>query len=161
MEHASRRIVHFEVTRHPTDEWTAQQLPEATPNDLKPKYMIRDNDRKFGPIFQKVATASGIEVLKTPIAAPKANALCERLMSTLRRECFDHIFVLREAQLKRVLKEYVKYYNQQRPHQGIDQRLPEPGSNEADSIGNIQAFPVLGGLHYTYARVAYTSKREE
>jgi putative transposase len=84
MEQASRRIVHFDVTRHPTDEWVAQQLREATPNDQKPKYLIRDNDRKFGPAFERVAADRGIEVLKTPIAAPKANALCERLMAATR-----------------------------------------------------------------------------
>ena len=88
MEHGSRRIIHFGITRHPTDEWVAQQLREATPNDQKPKYLIRDNDRKFGRAFEQVAAVRGIEVLKTPIAAPKANALCERLMGTLRRECF-------------------------------------------------------------------------
>lgn len=158
MEHASRRIVHFGVTRHPTDEWTAQQLREATPNDQKPKYLIRDNDRKFGPSFEQVAAASGIEVLKTPIAAPKANALSERLMGTLRRECFDHIFILGEAHLRRILKEYVKYYNQKRPHQGIEQRLPEPGSHEAHSSGKVLAFPVLGGLRHSYERAAWTSK---
>jgi putative transposase len=154
MEHSSRRIVHFGVTRHPTDEWTAQQLREATPNDQKPKYLIRDNDRKFGPVFEQVAAARGIEVLKTPIAAPKANALCERLMGTLRRECLDHFFILGEAHLKRILKEYVKYYNQQRPHQGIEQQLPEPGSTKSLSTGKVLAFPVLGGLHHSYERAA-------
>jgi putative transposase len=121
MEHGSRRIVHFDVTRHPTDEWVAQQLREATPNDQKPKYLIRDNDRKFGPAFERVATTRGIKVLKTPIAAPKANALCERFIGMLRRECFDHLFILGEVHLMRILKEYVTFYNQKRPHQGIEQ----------------------------------------
>ncbi|HEX2915482.1 MAG TPA: integrase core domain-containing protein [Chloroflexia bacterium] len=154
MEHASRRIVHFDVTRHPTDEWVAQQLREATPNDQKPKYLIRDNDRKFGPAFERVAATRGIEVLKTPIAAPKANALCERLMGTLRRECLDHLFILGETHLKRILKEYVKYYNQQRPHQGIEQKLPEPKLDRPISTGKILAFPVLGGLHHSYERAS-------
>jgi putative transposase len=154
MEHASRRIIHYGVTRHPTDEWVAQQLREATPNDQKPKYLIRDNDRKFGPAFERVAADRGIEVLKTPIAAPKANALCERLVGTLRRECLDHLFILGEAHLKRILKQYVKYYNQQRPHQGIEQNLPEPKSGQPISTGKILAFPVLGGLHHNYERAA-------
>jgi putative transposase len=154
IEHRSRRIVHFGVTRHPTDGWTAQQLREATPNEQKPKYLLRDNDRKFGPVFEQVAAARGIEVLKTPIAAPKANALCERLVGTLRRECLDHFFILGETHLKRILKEYVKYYNQQRPHQGIEQQLPEPGSTKSLSSGKVLAFPVLGGLHHSYERAA-------
>jgi putative transposase len=86
----------------------------------------------------------------TPVAAPKANALCERLIGTLRRECLDHLFILGEAHLKRILKEYVKYYNQQRLHQGIEQRLPEPGPPGTVSTGKILAFPILGGLHHSY-----------
>lgn len=154
IEHASRRIVHFGITRHPTDEWTAQQLREATSNEQKPKYLIRDNDRKFGPAFERVAASRGIEVLKTPIAAPKANALCERLMGTLRRECLDHVFVMGEGHLKRILKEYVKYYNQLRPHQGIEQKLPEPRPALTISTGKILTFPILGGLHHSYERAA-------
>ena len=80
IEHSSRRIIHFGVTRHPTDQWVAQQLREAIPFGQRPKYLIRDNDRKFGPEFERVAKGAGIEILKTPIAAPKANAICERML---------------------------------------------------------------------------------
>ncbi len=154
MEHGSRRIIHFDVARHPTDEGTAQQLREATPFGQKPKYLIRDNDRKFGSAFERIAATSGIKILKTPVVAPKANALCERLVGTLRRECLDHLFILGEAHLRRILKEYVKYYNQQRPHQGIEQQLPEPDITLNSSTGKITAFPVLGGLHHSYERAA-------
>lgn len=150
MEHGTRRIIHYGVTRHPTDEWTAQQLGEATPFDLKPKYLIRVNDRKFGPAFEQVAAVRRIEILKTPIAAPKANTLCERLMGTLRRECLDYIFILGEAHLRRIQKEYVNYYNQKRPHQANEQQLPEPGLYLNSPSGKITAFPVLGGLHHRY-----------
>src|SRR5215470_10089880 len=83
----SRRVIHVGVTRSPTDTWTAQQLREATPYGHTPKYLIRDNDCKFGPCFARVAATSGIEILKTPYHAPRANAICERFLGSVRREC--------------------------------------------------------------------------
>ncbi len=93
----SRRVVHVGVTRHPTDAWVAQQLREATPFDERPRFLIRDNDGKYGPRFDHVATASGIRVLRTPVRAPRANATCERFLGSVRRECLDHVLVLSEA----------------------------------------------------------------
>ena len=90
IELQARRIVHTAVTRSPTDDWTAQQLREATPWGKGPKYLIRDRDSKYGPLFQNVAKSTGIEVLKTPVRAPKANAVCERFIGSLKRECLDH-----------------------------------------------------------------------
>ncbi len=153
-ELSSRRIVHVGVTRTPTAEWTAQQLREATPYGEAPKYLIRDNDAKYGSHFGAVAIGSGIEVLRTPIKAPRANAICERLMGSVRRECLDHIMILSEAHLRRVLKEYAVYFNQSRPHQGIDQRVPEPKNSPVCNAGKIVSFPVLGGLHHEYRRAA-------
>ncbi len=91
VELASRRVVHVGVTRHPTDAWVAQQLREATPFDRHPRYLIRDNDRKFGAAFARVAAARGIEVLRTPHMAPQADAICERFLGSLRRGCLDHL----------------------------------------------------------------------
>jgi len=153
----SRRIVHVGVTRAPTDEWVAQQLREATPFGTAPKYLIRDNDAKFGPRFDAVAAGTGIALLRTPIRAPRANAICERLIGSLRRECLDHILFVSEAHLRRILHEYVRYFNHSRPHQGIDQRVPEPGANGDAAVGTaaaVTAFPVLGGLHHAYRRAA-------
>ncbi len=156
-EHGSRRIVHVAVTRSPTDEWVAQQLREATPFGEVPQYLIRDNDAKYGSHFDTVAVGMGIEVLRTPIQAPRANAICERLMGSVRRECLDHILILSEAHLYRVLKEYVAYFNQARPHQGIQQRIPEPRGSAGGSgkdEGKVIGYPVLGGLHHDYRRAA-------
>ncbi len=156
-ELGSRRIVHVGVTRTPTDEWTAQQLREATPFGESPKYLIRDNDAKYGPHFEAVATGFGIEVLRTPVQAPRANAICERLLGSVRRECLDHILIMNEAQLRRILKEYVKYFNWCRPHQGINQRVPEHNESLArppGTTGRVIAFPVLGGLHHAYRLAA-------
>ncbi len=156
-ELGSRRIIHVGATRAPTDAWVAQQLREATPFGAVPKYLIRDNDAKYGPRFDTVAAGSGITVLRTPIRAPRANAICERLIGSVRRECLDHILLVSEAHLRRVLNEYAQYFNQSRPHQGIDQRVPEPGEGANDTVGTaavVTALPVLGGLHHAYRRAA-------
>jgi transposase InsO family protein len=111
----SRKVIHVGVTRHPCDAWVAQQLREATPYEQTPRFLIQDNDAMFGPLFARVASSSNIEVLKTPFHAPRANAYCERFLGSVRRECLDHLLILREQQLSRVLHAYVAYFNQARP----------------------------------------------
>ncbi|MEO8397344.1 MAG: integrase core domain-containing protein [Chloroflexota bacterium] len=151
IELGSRRVMHFAVTSSPTDVWVAQQLREATPFDTRPRFLIRDNDRKFGTEFARAAR--GINVLHTPIHAPKANAVCERFLGSIRRECLDHVLILNERQLHRILKEYVHYFNTARPHQALDGQIPL--SMDLPSTGNnITAFPVLNGLHHDYRRSA-------
>jgi len=153
----SRRVIHVGVTRSPTDAWTAQQLREATPYGQGPKYLIRDRDSKFGPSFARVAATSGIKVLKTPYHAPRANAICERFLGSVRRECLDHLLILQEKQLQRVLRAYVDYFNQARPHQGIRQQIPEQKAGSVPvqhASGKVISFPVLGGLHRDYRRSA-------
>ena len=93
-------------------------------------------------------------MLRIPIKAPRANAICERLLGSVRRECLDHIMIVSEAHLRRVLKEYVAYFNRSRPHQGIDQRVPDPENTPAGNAGKVVSFPVLGGLHHEYRRAA-------
>jgi putative transposase len=157
IELQSRKVIHVGVTRSPTDAWTAQQLREATVYGVGPKYLIRDNDGKFGVTFDRVAKTSCIKILKTPYHAPRANAICERFLGSVRRECLDQLLILHEKQLHRVLHAYVAYFNQARPHQGIRQQLPEP---EAGSVpahhasGKVISFPVLGGLYHDYRRSA-------
>src|SRR5438874_7964013 len=132
VELKSRRVIHVGVTRSPTDAWVAQQLREATPYGQAPKYLIRDNESKFGSSFARVAATSGIKILKTPYHAPRANAICERFMRSVRQECLDHLLIFQEKQLQRVLNAYVGYFNQSRPHQGIGQQIPDSsGSSRA------------------------------
>ena len=151
----SRRVVHVGVTRHPTDAWVTQQLREATPFGEHPRFLIRDNDGKYGASFNRLADVSGIHVLRTPIRTPQANATCERFLGSVRRECLDHLLVLGERHLARVLREYAAYFNRARPHQGIGQAVPEPaGAEQGSHAGPIRAMPVLGGLHHTYQRAA-------
>jgi len=156
VELASRRVVHVGVTRHPTAAWVAQQLREATPFGVTPRYLIRDNDSKCGPVFARVARTSGLDVVPTAYRAPKMNAICARFLGSVRRECLDHLLILGEAHLRRALREYVQYFNDARPHQGIQQRIPT-SSEPAHLIqghGAVRATPILGGLHHDYRRVA-------
>ena len=156
IELKNRSVVHFGVTRHPTDKWLAQQLREATPFGEGPRFLIRDNNRKYGSSFKSVAIGAGIEVLRTPYRAPKANAICERFLGSLRRECLDHFIILSERHTHRVVKQYVHYYNYARPHQGIDQQIPcRPMCiDKSATDGKIVSLPVLGGLHHDYQRRA-------
>ncbi len=156
-ELGSRRIVHVGVTRSPSDDWVAQQLREATPFGAAPRFLIRDNDAKFGPHFTAVAVGTGIAVLRTPIRAPRANAICERLLGSVRRECLDYMVIVSEGHLRRILNEYVGYFNRARPHQGINQHVPESGDTSTSSVNggtHVVAFPVLGGLHHAYRKAA-------
>jgi transposase InsO family protein len=156
VELESRRVVHFGVTRHPSQFWVAQQLREATSDGQSPRYVLRDNDSKYGSAFDIVAKATGIEVVRTPIKASIANAIVERYIGSVRRECLDHLLIFGERQLYRVIKAYVDYFNQSRPHQGIGQNVPcgpPLGSTEL-AAGKIISFPVLSGLHHDYRRAA-------
>jgi transposase InsO family protein len=153
----SRRVVHVGVTRHRTDAWVAQQLREATPFGQRPRYLVRDNDRKYGQAFTRVAEASDIAVLRTAYRAPRENAICERFLGSVRRECLDHVLVLGEAHLRRLLQAYVRYFNMERPHQGLGQRIPDRAARSSPQPragGRVRAVPVLGGLHHAYRRVA-------
>ncbi len=157
IELASRRVVHVGVTRHPTDAWASQQLREATPFGQHPSYLIRDNDSTYGPAFSRIAAASGIEEVRTAYRAPKENAICERFLGSVRRECLDHLLILGEGHLRRILREYVTYFNGARPHQGIGQQITEGMLAHRTVSGErrpIQARPILGGLHHIYGRAA-------
>ena len=148
----SRQLVHFGVTRNPTNAWVAQRLREATPFSQGPRYLIRDNDRKYGKLFSRLASGTGIEVLRTPYGAPKANAICERFLGSVRRECLDYFLILSERHLQRVVTEYAEYLNHARPHQGLGQTIPcQPLQGAGPSGGRqVVSRPVLGGLHHNH-----------
>ena len=146
----SRKVISINVTRTPTDAWVAQQWRNATPFDIGPKFLIRDNDGKYGAHFARV-TAS-IKTLRTPIRAPHANAFCERFVGSIRRECLDQMIIRSENQLHHILNEYSHYFNQNRPHQGINQRVPAIPKEVSPGTGTIRRRSVLGGLHNAYFR---------
>jgi putative transposase len=150
-------IQHVGVTDTPTDAWTAQQLRKATPLGEGPKYLVRDNDSKFGAHFAAVAAGAGIKQLKTPIGAPNANAVIERFLGSVRRECLDHILVLSVPHLYRVIKAYVAYFDTMRPHQGMGQRVPaliDAPPAEVLPGAEVRVRSVLGGLHHSCERAA-------
>lgn len=155
MELKTRRIVHTAVTKYPTDEWTAQQLREATPWGTGPKYLIRDRDGKYRRHFS--AVAGSIKEVETPFRTPQANGVCERFMGSLRRECLDHILIHEDRHLERITKEYIAYFNQERPHQGIEQRIPDQYElpRSKPTSGRITSKAILGGLHHSYSRTTY------
>ena len=150
--HQRRLIVHWNVTAHPTAPWVWRQMIEATPWGSGPRFLIGDRDRSYGGGFARRARTIGVEPVLTPIHAPQANALAERVIGTIRRECLDHLIVLTEAHLRRVLREYVTYYNGARPQRSLaleppaEPRKLAPPSRRASVVGA----PVLGGLHHVY-----------
>ena len=155
---ASRRVVHIAATRSPTQEWTAQQLRNATMDGDAPKFIIRDRDDKFGSAFDIVATGAGARVVKIAVRAPNMNAVAERFAGSLRRELLDHVLLLDDAHLGRLGRQYKDYFNLCRPHQGIAQKIPanENASPDAspDTAKPIEVKTVLGGLHLDYRRAA-------
>jgi putative transposase len=154
IEHGSRRVVQVGVTREPSSAWVAQQMRNATPFGIGPRFIIRDRDDKFGQDFDRAAQGVGARVLKTPVRAPRANAVCERFLGSVRRECLDHVLVLGEQHLHGVLVEYCRYFNGGRPHQGIEQLVPVGSLPAPKSNGVVIATAYLDGLHHSYGRAA-------
>ncbi|HYR44381.1 MAG TPA: integrase core domain-containing protein [Terriglobia bacterium] len=152
LTHDRRRIVHFNVTAHPTAQWTAQQLLEAFPFDTAPKYLLRDRDGIYGQEFRKQVEIMSInEVLSAP-RSPWQRAYVERVIGSIRRECLDHVIIFDEDSLRRTLRSYFSYYHRWRLHLSLGKDSPD--SRAVESIGRIDAFPEVGGLHHRYERVA-------
>jgi transposase InsO family protein len=149
--HGRRQLLWFEVTRHPTAQWLAQQITEAFPWGLAPRYLVRDNDRAYGHVFTARVSAMGIRDRPITPRSPWQNGIAERLIGSIRRECLDHVVVLGEAHLRCVLATYVDYYNQARPHLALQKDAPL--RRTVQRIGRLVAIPVLGGLHHQYVRI--------
>jgi len=160
MEHATRRILHVNVTAHPTAPWTLQQLREAMPSDHTYHYLIHDRDSIFSQALDQHIRPLGLRVLKTPVRSPQANALCERLLGTLRRECLDFIVPLTESHLRRLLQEWVPHYNTSRPHMALGPGIPQPSASlpvplqahrhRLPAYCCVVSRQMLGGLHHKY-----------
>ena len=145
-----RDLVWINVTTNPTAEWVARQITEAFPWDGAPGYMIRDRDRIYGTVVTRRLRAMGIRDKPTAPASPWQNGFAERLIGSIRRECLDHIIVLGEAHLRRVLKSYARYYNGVRTHRSLNKDAPV--SRPVERSGVISSHALLGGLHHRYAR---------
>lgn len=159
MEIGSRRILHLNVTDHPTAEWTIQQFREVLADSHPYDFVIHDRDSIFSPSLDSALTHFGVRVMKTPVRAPKANAYCKRLVGTVRRECLDYFIPLNDRHLRLILKEFVCFYNRGRPHASLGPGNPEPNQASVPASGHRHRFPtgyriksrmVLGGLHHDY-----------
>jgi transposase InsO family protein len=146
-----RELVWISVTTHPTAEWVARQITEAFPWNEAPRYMIRDRDRIYGSVVTRRLRAMGIRDKPTRPASPWQNGFVERLIGSIRRECVDHIIVVGEAHLRRILKSYADYYNCDRTHRSLNKDAPV--SRPVQLTGIIRSHPILGGLHHHYVRV--------
>ena len=159
MEIGSRRILHCNATSHPTADWTIQQLREATPSDHQYRFLIHDRHATFSSELDAAVNTLGLQVLKTPIRAPQANAFCERLIGTMRRECLDYMIPLNDRHLRRILSEWISHYNRGRPHSRLGPGIPDRSlalphrvhRHRFEEAERVISKPVLGGLHHEYA----------
>src|ERR1022692_1986986 len=162
MEVGTRRILHYNVTAHPTADWTLQQFREAIPSDYSYQFLIHDRDSIFSrELDQQLKRDFKLKVLRTPVRAPKANAYCERLVGTVRRECLDFMIPLNESHLRRTLRSWITHYNKGRPHSSLGPEIPENFSegpvlrpeihgHKLPHDCEIRAADILGGLHHEY-----------
>jgi len=164
IEHQTRRIVHCNVTTHPSAAWTLQQLREAIASDHGYRFLIHDRDGIFSPQLDQSITHMGLRVLRTPPRSPNANSLCKRVIGTFRRECLDFLIPLTENHLRIVTKNWVTHYNRGRPHASLGPGIPDPPvdlpvtphkhRHRIPGHLKVVAHPVLGGLHHEYCLVA-------
>jgi len=148
---ARRELAWINVTPHPTAEWLAQQITEAFPWNEAPRYLIRDRDAIYGAAVTRRVRSMGIRDKPIAAGAPWQNCFAERLIGSIRRECVDHIVVLGEEHLRRVLKSYARYYNEMRTHESLNKDAPT--SRPVQRTGSVIPQAVLGGLHHCYVRV--------
>jgi transposase InsO family protein len=149
--HGRLQLLWFEVTRHPTADWLARQITEAFPWASAPDYLVRDNDRAYGGADTSRLQTMGIRDQPISAGSPWQNGIAERLIGTLRRECLDHIVILGEAHLRRILSAYAAYYNRTRLHMALQKDAPL--RRAVQRIGDVVAISVLGGLHHQYVRI--------
>ena len=154
LAHHRRRVIHFNVTEHPTAHWTAQQIVDAFPNDGAPLYLLRDRDSVYRRVFQQRVKGMGIAELLTAPQSPWQNPFAERLIGSVRRECLNHVLVLSERHLRRILIRYFAYYHRTRTHLSLDKDAPDVRPAQLPAAGPIVEIPAVGGLHHRYVRFA-------
>jgi putative transposase len=154
LAHERRRVVHFNITEHPTVRWTAQQVVDAFPWDEPLRYLLRDRDRIYGAAFRQRVQHMGIEEVLTAPRSPWQNPYVERLIGSIRRECLAHVIVLHERHLRRLLTEYFRYYHYWRTHRALAMDCPVPRLVQRPEVGPVREVPEVGGLHHHYERQA-------
>jgi len=151
--HDRRRILHYNVTRHPTSTWIVQQLREAFPYEPATQFLILDHDSKYGTEVSAAIRSMNIKAVRTAIGCPWQNGVAERSVGSCRRELLDHGIAISESHLKRLLSSYVAYYHQDRTHCGLEKQTPEKRTC-CSGRGNVVAWPRPGGVHHRYERAA-------
>src|SRR5216684_29502 len=154
LAHDRRRVLHFNVTEYPTAAWTAQQIVNAFPNDSAPSYLLRDRDQVYGEQFRRRVKGMRIEEILTAPHSPWQNPFAERLIGSIRRECLNHVLVLGETHLRRILARYFSYYHRARTHLALDKDTLDGRPLEPAGLGTIIPIPEVGGLHHRYVRRA-------
>ena len=154
LAHDRRRVVHFNVTEHPTADWTAQQIIEAFPEETAPRFLLRDRDQIYGEEFRRRVAGMRIEEVMTAPHSPWQSPYVERLIGSIRRECLDHVIVLGENHLRRILRSYIAYYHRSRTHLSLCKDAPEPRAKQAPECGPVIEIAEVGGLHHRYERLA-------
>jgi hypothetical protein len=154
LAHERRRIVHFNITEHPTAQWTAHQIVEAFPWDTAPRYLLRDRDSIYGETFQDRVGHMGIEEGKIAPRSPWQHPYCERVIGSIRCDALDHVIVLNEQHLRRVLRSYFDYYHDWRTHLSMEMDTPTSRAVQPPELGPVKKRPEVGGLHHHYARIA-------
>ena len=154
LTHSRRRLVHFNVTEHPTAEWTARQLLEACALEEVPRYLIRDRDQVYGERFSHQARTLDIREAVIAPWSPWQNPYAERVIGSIRRECLDHVVVIGERHLRGILSKYVDYYNRTRTHLSLNKDTPEYRPVQWPNEGRVVEMPRVGGLHHEYVRRA-------
>jgi putative transposase len=151
IDHGRRRILHFNVTAHPTADWVVQQLREAFPYSPRHRYMVLDRDSKFSEDVVGFLRSSGIKAVRTSVRSPWQNGAAERWVGSARRDCFDHVIALDEAHVRRLAREYIAYYNADRTHDGLGKDTPTGRAIEQQPpASKLLSLPRLGGLHHRY-----------
>jgi putative transposase len=154
LAHNRRRIVHFNVTEHPTAEWTAAQIVQAFPWDKAPRFLIRDRDSIYGTAFRAMVTSLGTSEVLTAYRSPWQSPYVERLIGSIRRECLNHVVILNEISLRRHSVSYLDYYHGTRSHLSLGKDSPNGRAVQPPEVGEIFALPKVGGLHHRYERRA-------
>src|SRR3984957_18293913 len=154
LTHDRRKIVRFDVTRHPTAGWLSRQVTEAFPWDTAPRYLLRDRDASYGQDFRKQVDAMGVAEVVSAARSPWQNAYVERVIGSIRRECLDYIVICNERHLRRILSTYIDYYHRTRTHLSLDKDCPDPRPVTPPGVGRVVAFPQVNGLHHRYERLA-------